>query len=213
MITRLGLIDYGMGNLHSVQKAFERLDQSLKIVRNPCDLVDVEALVLPGVGSFDPAMDQLKRTELIPYLKLWATENKPLLGICLGLQLLFESSDEGSESGLGLLKGHVQKLPTDQGERIPHMGWALLNTTKNCPIINAGDPNNWMYFVHSYSAIPSDKADLAAITKFGQGVVAAIVWKGRLGACQFHPEKSSKAGQLMLKRWISWLRDGAPSQQ
>ena len=94
MITRLGLIDYGMGNLHSVQKAFNRLDKDFKIVRNPNDLKDVGALVLPGVGSFDPAMDHLHKTELIPYLKLWSSEGRPLLGICLGLQLLFDSSDE-----------------------------------------------------------------------------------------------------------------------
>ncbi len=210
MRTRLGLIDYGMGNLHSVQKAFERLNQTLKIVRSPKELNDVDALILPGVGSFDPAMNQLNQTQLIPHLRLWANENRPLLGICLGLQLLFESSDEGSKPGLGIFKGKVQKLPKDQGERIPHMGWSLLNQQSECPLLNSTDKNNWMYFVHSYSAIPKDQADLAATTQFGQSQVTAIVWKGRVGACQFHPEKSSKAGQIMLKRWINWLNSGAP---
>ena len=166
-----------MGNLHSVQQAFRRLNQSLKIVREPNDLNEVKALVLPGVGSFDPAMDQLHQTKLIPYLKSWVNENKPLLGICLGLQLLFESSDEGDKEGLGLLKGHVHKLPSNQGERIPHMGWSLLNQKNECPLLEKGEEkDNWMYFVHSYSAIPSDKSDLAASTKFGQDDVTAIVW-------------------------------------
>ena len=206
---RLGLIDYGMGNLHSVQQAFLRLGQSLKIVKSPDDLKSLEALVLPGVGSFDPAMDQLKQTKLIPYLQTWAKEDKPLLGICLGLQLLFESSDEGARSGLALLNGHVRKLPPNQGELIPHMGWSLLNKKKNCPLLNSNDKKNWMYFVHSYSAIPKNECDLAATTKFGTTNVTAIVWKGRVGACQFHPEKSAKSGHKMLQRWINWLHAGA----
>ena len=127
MINRLGLIDYGMGNLHSVQKAFYRLDEPSILVRQPSDLKGLKALILPGVGSFDPAMEQLHQTKLIPHLKQWKADQKPLLGICLGLQLLFESSDEGLSKGLGLLKGHVQKLPSIQGERIPHMGWSLIN--------------------------------------------------------------------------------------
>ena len=209
MIPRLGLIDYGMGNLHSVQKAFQRLNQSLNVVQSPTDLNDIEALILPGVGSFDPAMNQLKQTELIPYLKLWGEEDKPLLGICLGLQLLFESSDEGTKAGLGLFKGHVQKLPANHGERVPHMGWSPLEQQKRCPLLNASDDVNWMYFVHSYSANPANKSDLAAITKFGKSKVTAMVWRGRVGACQFHPEKSSKTGQLMLQRWLNWLESGA----
>ena len=122
MELRLGLIDYGMGNLQSVQRAFKRLGKSIKSVRVPSDLDDCDALILPGVGAFDPAMEQLADTGLVPNLKLWAKRNKPLLGICLGLQLLFESSDEGKAKGLGLLKGNVKKLPSNQGERIPHMG-------------------------------------------------------------------------------------------
>ena len=211
MYSRLGLIDYGMGNLHSVQKAFLRLKQNIKLVKNPNDIKEVEALILPGVGSFDPAMEQLHQTKLIPYLKDWATDNKPLLGICLGLQLFFESSDEGDSPGLGFLKGHVQKLPINQGERIPHMGWSLLEQKQTCPLLNPEDNTNWMYFVHSYSAIPKDESDIAATTKFGDIPISAIVWNNRLGACQFHPEKSSKAGETMLKRWIQWLQNGAPS--
>ena len=210
MFSCLGLIDYGMGNLHSVQKAFFRLGQKIKIVKSPKDLFEIDALILPGVGSFDPAMEQLKQTELIPYLKDWASEDKPLLGICLGLQLLFESSEEGNSQGLGLLKGHVRKLPTNQGERIPHMGWSLLSTKKDCPLLKSKDKSNWMYFVHSYCAIPTNQSDIAATTKFGGVNINAIVWRKKLGACQFHPEKSSKVGEQMLKSWIDWLQIGAP---
>lgn len=205
MTSRVGLIDYGMGNLHSVQQAFNRIGKTLLLVRNPNDLKGCNALILPGVGAFDPAMESLRKTNLIPSIKSWVTEGKPLLGICLGLQLLFESSDEGSTAGLGLLKGHVQRLPDNQGERIPHMGWALLNKENNCPLLDQSGLPNWMYFVHSYAAIPSEKKDLAATTSFGQSSVTAIVWKDRFGACQFHPEKSSISGQRMLSRWVKWL--------
>jgi len=199
-----------MGNLHSVELAFKRLQKALKPVRSPCDLTQCDALILPGVGAFDPAMAQLKKTQLVPDLKDWCKEGKPLLGICLGLQLLFESSDEGSSEGLGVLKGSVQKLPKNQGERIPHMGWAPLNQRSPCPLLNDQEcSSKWMYFVHSYAAFPKDICDLAATTTFGKKDVTAIVWKERLGACQFHPEKSSKAGQKMLGNWLKWLESGA----
>ena len=113
-----------MGNLHSVQVAFQRLGAALHPVHQPGDLDVCQALILPGVGSFDPAMERLQATGLVPDLQRWHADQKPLLGICLGLQLLFEGSDEGREAGLGLLPGRVMRLPADQGERIPHMGWA-----------------------------------------------------------------------------------------
>ncbi len=204
--SKIGLIDYGMGNLHSVQKAFERLKQAVKIINLPSDINDVGALVLPGVGSFDPAMQELKKTNFIPFIKSWVNEGKPLLGICLGLQLFFESSEEGNEPGLGLLKGHVRKLPIEQSERIPHMGWAPLKEVKGCPLLENSQKTNWVYFVHSYSAIPSEKEDLAATASFGESSVTAIVWQGNIGACQFHPEKSSKTGHDILQRWVNWLK-------
>ncbi len=209
MVPRLGLIDYGMGNLHSVKHAFKRLERSLTIVKSPADLCLCEALILPGVGAFDPAMEQLHKTGLVPHLKNWANEDRPFLGICLGLQLFFESSEEGQSEGLGIFKGHVKRLPISQKERIPHMGWAPLQITKNCPLTDTSKKESWMYFVHSYSAILLDSNNLAASTKFGQTDVTAIVWDGRVGACQFHPEKSSMHGQIMLENWLNWLDKGA----
>ena len=121
---KLGLIDYGMGNLHSVEFAFLRLSQPCLRVRSSDDLNNCDALILPGVGSFDPAMENLSSTGLVPDLLRWASDNKPLLGICLGLQLLFESSSEGRLDGLGLIQGHVERLPDDQNERLRHANQA-----------------------------------------------------------------------------------------
>ncbi len=206
MNTNIGIIDYGMGNLHSVQQSFKRLDQSIKIVKSPNDVHECNALILPGVGSFDPAMENLRRTDLIPKIKSWVKDGKPLLGICLGLQLIFESSEEGNSEGLGLLKGKVCNLPRNTKERIPHMGWSLLKQIKECPLLDNENTSRWMYFVHSYSAIPSPE-DLAATVSFGDSEVTAIVWKDSLGACQFHPEKSGKSGQRLLSSWLKWLHE------
>ena len=201
----IGLIDYGMGNLHSVNQAFKRLNQSIKPIKSPIDINDCKAIILPGVGAFDPAMENLSKTGLIPHIKQWVNEGKPLLGICLGLQLLFESSDEGNSQGLSLLKGIVKHLPKNQTERVPHMGWSLLHKEENCPLLSEIKSPSWMYFVHSYAAVPDEKNDLAATVKFGNSKVTAIVWKDNFGACQFHPEKSGKAGEELLSNWIRWL--------
>ncbi|WP_414153607.1 imidazole glycerol phosphate synthase subunit HisH [Prochlorococcus sp. MIT 1341] len=209
-MVRLGLIDYGMGNMHSVQQAFFRLGRSLELVKSPLDLNQCDALILPGVGSFDPAMGNLEECKLVSPIRNWAKEGKPLLGICLGLQLLFEGSDEGQSEGLGIFKGQVRLLPDDVGERIPHMGWSPLIKRKSCPLFDEGS-QDWMYFVHSYAAFPSIDRDIAATTCFGQRKVTAVVWKKRLGACQFHPEKSSLAGQGLLANWLNWLDLGAPA--
>ena len=205
MIPKIGLIDYGMGNLHSVQQAFKRLGNHLEIINSPVDLYKCNSLILPGVGSFDPAMENLEKTGLIPFLKKWATEGKPLLGICLGLQLLFESSEEGNNKGLGILEGSIKKLPKNNSERVPHMGWSLLNLKNECPLLKEDYNQNWMYFVHSFSAKPKNKAELVATTKFGNEEVTAIVWKDNIGACQFHPEKSGDSGRLLLSNWLNWL--------
>ncbi|WP_255326784.1 imidazole glycerol phosphate synthase subunit HisH [Synechococcus sp. CC9616] len=203
---RIGLIDYGMGNLHSVRRSLERLGGDVLDVRSEADLASPNALILPGVGAFDPAMENLESTGLIPHLKSWALDRRPLLGICLGLQLLFESSEEGSRQGLALLPGRVERLPDDPRERIPHMGWAPLNPVMDCPLLRQGDPTAWVYFVHSYAAVPSSNENvLAATAPFADSPVTAMVWRDRVGACQFHPEKSADCGSLMLKRWLSWL--------
>jgi glutamine amidotransferase len=206
-MTRLGLIDYGMGNLHSVQRAFERLGTTVLPVQG--ELPDCDALILPGVGAFDPAMERLRSSGVDRRLGQWCAEGKPLLGICLGLQLLFEASDEGSSAGLGLLAGRVRALPRRAGHPIPHMGWEPLIAANPSPLLPMDAPSTWVYFVHSYAAEPSDPAVTASQVDFAGTPVTAAVWQGAIGACQFHPEKSGPHGEAILRRWLQWLQGGA----
>ena len=205
-MAKIGLIDYGMGNLFSVQQAFKRLNQPLNIIFDINTLRSCDALILPGVGAFDPAMTNLRNTDLIPSIIDWVNNGKPLLGICLGLQLLFESSDEGNLKGLGVLKGHIRRLPEEKSERIPHIGWSPVLKTNKCPILENYNDSSWMYFVHSYSAFPLEQTNTVATTRFGKTNFSSIVWHKNTGACQFHPEKSGLAGQKLIFNWINWLK-------
>ena len=213
MTHAIGLIDYGMGNLHSVQRAFERLGATVLAVDDQAAMERCEALVLPGVGSFDPAMERLQGSGLVGPLQQWCASGRPLLGICLGLQLLFEASDEGQAPGLGLLRGRVTALPVSPGHSIPHMGWAPLLGVQPSPLWPAAAPGGepppaadaWMYFVHSYAAVPSDPGCVTAEVAFAGTTLTAAVWQGAIAACQFHPEKSGLAGQRMLQRWLAWV--------
>jgi glutamine amidotransferase len=202
---RLGLLDYGMGNLHSVQRAFERLGADVVPVLGGAAMEGCAALVLPGVGAFAPAMERLAAAGLVEPLRRSCAAGRPLLGICLGLQLLFERSEEGRGEGLGLLPGHVAALPRWPGHPIPHMGWAPLLPAQPSPLLPAEAPAAWVYFVHSYGAVPADPACVTARVAWGDGAVTAAVWQGVIAACQFHPEKSSGAGEAMLRRWLAWV--------
>ena len=205
-MTKIGLIDYGMGNLFSVQQAFKRVNQPLDIICDIKTLQSCDALILPGVGAFHPAMMNLRKTELVPSIIDWINNGKPLFGICLGLQLLFETSDEGTSEGLGVIKGHIRRLPQEKDERIPHIGWSPIYKTNECPILENYPGSNWMYFVHSYSACPLEPKHTVAVTKFGKTDVSSMVWHKNTGACQFHPEKSGVAGQKIIFNWINWLK-------
>jgi glutamine amidotransferase len=204
-MTRLGLVDYGMGNLHSVQRAFERLGAEVVPVQGAAAMDPCAALVLPGVGAFDPAMKRLASANLVEPLRRSCAAGRPLLGICLGLQLLFESSAEGRLEGLGLLPGHVTALARWPGHPIPHMGWAPLLPAQPSPLLPPDGPASWVYFVHSYAAVPEDPACVTAQVAWGEGAVTAAVWKDGIAACQFHPEKSSATGAAMLRRWLDWV--------
>ncbi len=207
-MSRLGLIDYGMGNLHSVQRAFERLGATVQPVHSAAEIEGCAALVLPGVGAFDPAMERLRGTDLVPALHGSCAAGRPLLGICLGLQLLFEGSEEGTAEGLGLLAGQVRALPPQPGHPIPHMGWAPLQGGTPSPLLPDGSPESWVYFVHSYAAEPSDPACTTAWVDWAGTPVTAAVWQGSVAACQFHPEKSGPVGEAMLRRWLQWVERG-----
>ena len=192
-----------MGNIHSVTKSLESLGEEIIIIKNFNESKDCKALILPGVGSFDPAMINLTNTDFINDLKKWINSGKSFLGICLGLQLLFESSDEGKVQGLGIFKGKIQKIPNMTNQRIPHMGWCKLLPTKPNTLIGLEELNNWVYFVHSYHAVPDEFSIIAAQVNYGSVKLTAMVENDNLLACQFHPEKSGKTGEKLLRRWLS----------
>ena len=192
-----------MGNIHSVTKSLKSLGEEIILIKNFNDSKDCKAIILPGVGSFDPAMINLKNTDLITDLKDWINSGKSFLGICLGLQLLFESSDEGIVQGIGIFKGKIQKIPNVINQRIPHMGWCQLLPTKPNTLLELEEFNNWVYFVHSYHAVPDDNNIVAAQVNYGSKKLTAMIENDNLLACQFHPEKSGKTGEKLLRRWLS----------
>ena len=191
-----------MGNIHSVTKSLESLGEEIKLIKNINQTKDCKALILPGVGSFDSAMNNLKKTELINEIENWILSGKSFLGICLGLQLLFESSEEGLINGLGLVNGQIKKIPQIVEQRIPHIGWCKLCSTKRSVLLEEGELNNWVYFVHSYHAVPDDSNIISAQVNYGSEKLTAIIENDNLLACQFHPEKSGKTGEKLLRRWL-----------
>ena len=191
-----------MGNIHSVTKALESLEEEIILIKNNNQTKDCKALILPGVGAFDPAMTNLSNTGLIIDIKNWINSGKSFLGICLGLQLLFESSDEGSINGLGIIKGKIKEIPKLPDQRIPHVGWCQLLPRRNNSLFKNDELNNWVYFVHSYHAVPINSNYIAAEVSYGSEKLTAIIEKDNLLACQFHPEKSGKTGEIFLRRWL-----------
>ena len=197
----IGLIDYGVGNLFSLASSFAAVGADAEIVSDADGLRRADRLILPGVGAFRDAADKLRATGLDRIVLEQTAAGKPLLGICLGMQMLFEKSYEyGEHEGLGLLKGSVRPIrdviPADY--KIPHIGWNALRLTQpDCPIFRNIRDGDHMYFVHSYHA--ADCADsLAAVTEYG-GELTAAVWKDNVFGCQFHPEKSGAAGLSILR--------------
>ena len=195
-----------MGNIHSVTKALESLEQEIILIKNKDQIKDCKALILPGVGSFDPAIKNLKNTDLISDIKIWIKSGKSFLGICLGLQLLFESSEEGSINGLGIVKGQIKKIPKSSNQRIPHVGWCELLPTRKNSLLKEDELNNWVYFVHSYHAVPSNANLITANVSYGSEKLTAMIERDNLLACQFHPEKSGNTGEKLLRRWIKSIQ-------
>ena len=206
MLAKIGLIDYGMGNIHSVTKALESLEEEIILIKNNHQIKDCKALILPGVGSFDPAINNLSKTELIIDIKNWIKSGKSFLGICLGLQLLFESSDEGTINGLGIVKGQIKKIPQLSDQRTPHVGWCELFPTRKNSLLKVDELNNWVYFVHSYHAVPSNNNLITANVSYGSEKLTAMIERDNLLACQFHPEKSGKTGEKLLRRWVKSIQ-------
>ena len=199
---RIHIVDYGMGNLHSVQKAFAFLGAQPVLTQDAAQIEQAERLVLPGVGAFADAMAELERLRLTDAVRKAADKGTPLLGICLGMQLLFESSAEGSGCpGLGLLEGRIEKLP-DKGLKIPHMGW---NTVVNQDeVFFAALPEAFsVYFVHSFAALDTGKPYVAGVTEYGVPFACAVR-QGNVFGAQFHPEKSGENGMQILRNFLAY---------
>lgn len=201
------IIDYGMGNLRSVQKAFERMDVPARVTSDPNEVATSERLVLPGVGAFRDAIAELRKQELVEPIRAHIAADKPFLGICLGLQLLFDVSfEDGEWPGLGVLEGTVERFPDfpadANGERlkVPHMGWNSLDLAAPSPLFSGFPADPYVYFVHSYYVKPRDEAVVAARTRYGIPFVSSIR-RGRLFATQFHPEKSQRLGLHLLQNF------------
>ncbi|MDR0268902.1 imidazole glycerol phosphate synthase subunit HisH [Paenibacillus sp.] len=197
----IAIVDYGMGNLHSVSKAVERLGAEALVTGDRAELLEADGIILPGVGAFGDAMQHLQESGLAGVMKEAAAAGRPLLGICLGMQLLFESSEEyGQHEGLGILPGRVVRFP--EGElKVPHMGWNRLEFIQEEDPLLAGLAEGHVYFVHSYHVLPEVKSDLLAVTDYGQAVTA-VVGRGPVYGMQFHPEKSGELGMELLGRFL-----------
>lgn len=197
------IVDYGSGNLRSVQKAFERLGTAATITDDPNIVADAERLVLPGVGAFGDAMRELDARGLVAPIQAHVRADRPFFGICMGLQLLFETGWEGGRhAGLGLLEGDVSRFDVAPELKVPHMGWNTVSwrgeTARRPPVADGG----FFYFVHSYHARPGDESIVAAVTDYG-GPFCSAVRRGRLFATQFHPEKSQRLGLDLLHSFLA----------
>ena len=190
-LPKIAVIDYQSGNLRSVVKALEAVGLESTVTSDPIEVASAPALILPGVGSGQSAMDSLRDLDLIDPLIHFANSGKPFLGICLGLQLLLENTEEGNASCLGIVSGSVKKLP--EGLKVPHMGWNDITFSSNHPILTDIPEDSFFYFVHSYYAEPRDQQAIAGNTHYGL-TFCSIYAKDNLVATQFHPEKSGPIG-------------------
>lgn len=198
----IAIIDYDAGNIKSVEKALISLGQEVCVTRDVDEILQADKVILPGVGAFGDAMEKLHRYGLVDVIRKVVEKKTPFLGICLGLQLLFERSDEASGvEGLGILKGEVLKIPAAEGLKIPHMGWNSLQLKHNGKLFQNLGEETYVYFVHSYYLKAEDPSIVKATTEYGVSIDASVEQEN-VFACQFHPEKSSDAGLQILKNFI-----------
>jgi glutamine amidotransferase len=199
----IAVVDYGAGNLRSIQKALERQGLTVRITDSPRVLDGAQALVVPGDGAFGPAMARLQAAGFVEPIRAYVRSQRPFLGICLGMQLLFEESEEdGVHAGLGVLPGRVVRL--SGRVKVPQMGWNALRVVRSSPLLEGCATGMFVYFIHSYHAVPADPALVAAAVSYG-GEVAAVVGRGNVWATQFHPEKSGPVGIRMVENFSRWI--------
>lgn len=203
----IAMIDYDAGNIKSVEKALLLLGHEVEVTGDPERILKAEKVILPGVGAFGDAMENLKRAGLDEVIRQVAAKRTPFLGICLGLQLLFERSDEapGAE-GLGLLEGEILKIPDQEGLKIPHMGWNSLHLEHGGRLFRGIEEQSYVYFVHSYYLKAKDESIVKASTEYSTHIHASVE-KGNIFGCQFHPEKSSEVGLRILKNFVELNRE------
>ncbi|MBS0210249.1 MAG: imidazole glycerol phosphate synthase subunit HisH [Planctomycetes bacterium] len=195
------IVDYGMGNLRSVQKGFERVGHEARISSDPNVVAAADKLVLPGVGAFGDAMIELRSRGLVEPVRDYIRAGRPTLGICLGLQLLFDVGyEDGAHQGLGILPGEVVKFQLPHDYKVPHMGWNQLQIVRRPPLLADIADGAHMYFVHSYYVVPRDAEVIATQTEYGPPFTS-MIWRDRLYATQFHPEKSQAEGLKILKNF------------
>ena len=200
---RVAIVDYQAGNLRSVAKALEAVGADPLVTSDPREIARCEALVFPGQGANDSSMRALRQRGLVGPITDFITADRPFLGVCLGLQLLLERSEEGTEPGLGVMEGRVRRLP--EGRKIPHMGWNSVSLRTRHEVLSAVPDGSHFYFVHSYYADPSDPGLVAGTTEYGVEFCSAVA-RGCLVAVQFHPEKSGRLGLALYRRFVEFAR-------
>ena len=197
----IAVIDYDAGNLKSVEKALLSLGEEVLVTRDRQELLHADKVILPGVGHFGDAMEKLKSFGLVEVIREIAQNGKPFLGICLGLQLLFERSEEApGVEGLGILKGEILRIPDDRGLKVPHIGWNSLKLQNQGRLFRGLEEEPYVYFVHSYYLKAAEPQIVKAVTEYGVEIDASVE-RGNVFACQFHPEKSSRTGLAILKNF------------
>ncbi|MAT72833.1 MAG: imidazole glycerol phosphate synthase subunit HisH [Planctomycetaceae bacterium] len=197
----IAIIDYQMGNLRSVQKGFERVGHAAAISSDLHTLAQADKLVLPGVGAFADAIAELRRRELVPLIKDAIDAGKPVLGVCLGLQMLFDVSyEDGEHEGLGVIPGEVRRFDVPPQYKVPHMGWNRVNYVRQPPLFAGIPDGSYFYFVHSYYVAPADKSVVSGTADYPDPF-CAMIWRDNLFATQFHPEKSQAMGLAVLKNF------------
>lgn len=204
----IGIIDYGMGNLGSVTNAFRFLELDAKIITHKQEMDSCRALLLPGVGAFGDCMNHLVEHDFVDPISTWISSGKPLMGICLGLQALFERSEESPEvSGLGIFEGTVNKFDLPATLKVPQIGWNRMDEIKaDCPMFEGIDDRSFFYLVHSYYVLPNDASIVAGRTDYGIEYCSSV-WKDNVFATQFHPEKSQAVGLRMLRNFWNWAAE------
>lgn len=203
----LAIINYGAGNLRSVQKACEYVGEKAVITDNREEILNADKVILPGVGSFGSCIESIRKANLFDCIRQVTESGTPFLGICLGLQLLFEASDESPDAkGLGILKGRCVKIPQSDGVKIPHIGWNSITFPNPSPLFTGIEDGSFVYFVHSYYMQPNDKSVITAVCDYSASLPVALS-RGNIHATQFHPEKSGDVGLKILKNFIDLRRE------